>query len=152
MHIVQDDLTGAAIQGLLREHRASMFAHSPPESVHALDVDGLRQPEISFWSVWEGRELLGCGALKQLSPSAGEIKSMRTATVHLRKGVATTMLEHILHTARSRGYCRLYLETGTTAAFAPAHRLYQRHGFAECPPFADYRPDPFSVFMVKALR
>jgi putative acetyltransferase len=151
MRIEQDDLSGAAVQDLLRAHRASMFAHSPPDSVHALDLDGLRQPEITFWSSWEGEALLGCGALKELSPTQAELKSMRTATGHLRKGVAARILAHILEVARGRGYMRLYLETGTAAAFVPARALYERHGVVYCGPFADYVEDPYSVFMVKDL-
>ncbi len=128
-----------------------MFLHSPPESVHALPLEGLRAPEISFWSAWEGDELLGCGALKELDPRHGEIKSMRTVSAHLRKGVAAALLHHIVAEAQRRGYERLSLETGSMAAFAPARALYQRHGFRECGPFADYREDPNSVFMTRLL-
>jgi putative acetyltransferase len=133
---------------LLEEHRRNMFEHSPPECVFALDLDGLRQPEVTLWTAWEGEDLLGCGALKQLSPQHGEVKSMRTATAHLRRGVADNILQHITSVARSRGYRQLYLETGTVAAFAPAHTLYASHGFVICGPFADYVEDPYSVFMV----
>jgi putative acetyltransferase len=151
MHIQPDDLRHPQTIALLDAHRRSMFDHSPPESVHALDLDGLRKPEISFWSVWEGDALLGCGALKALNARQGEIKSMRTAAEHLRRGVAARMLEHILQVARSRGYTQLYLETGTPAAFAPARALYARYGFKECPPFADYVEDPYSVCMCLEL-
>ncbi len=151
MHITLDDLRGPAIQALLQAHRASMFQHSPPESVHALDLDGLRRPEITFWSAWDGAALLGCGALKALGGGQGEVKSMRTAAAHLRKGVAAALLQHIIQEAVVRGYAHLYLETGTAPAFAPARSLYARHGFAYCDPFADYAQDPYSVFMCKAL-
>ena len=151
MKIAQDDLRSAQVIALLEAHRANMFEHSPPESVHALDLAGLRQPEITFWSAWEGDELLGCGALKALSPTQGEVKSMRTAAAHLRKGVAAQMLQNIIATARIRRYTHLYLETGPVAAFAPARNLYERNGFTYCGPFADYVEDPFSVFMVLSL-
>lgn len=146
-----DDLRGAQTIALLEAHRANMFKHSPPESVHALDLDGLRQPEITFWSAWEGDSLLGCGALKALNAHQGELKSMRTADGHLRRGIAAAMLAHIIAVARSRNYTQLYLETGPVAAFAPARALYERNGFVRCGPFADYGDDPFSVFMVKTL-
>lgn len=152
MHIQPDDLSHPQTIALLEAHRRSMFDSSPPESVHALDLDGLRQPEITLWSAWEGRVLLGCGALKALNAQQGEVKSMRTGAEHLRKGVAARMLEHILQVARGRGYAQLFLETGTTPDFAPAHALYARHGFRECQPFADYVEDPFSVFMCLELR
>jgi len=151
MQIRTDNLSGTAIQALLQEHLNSMHLHSPPESVHALDLTALRKPEITFWTAWEGDDLLGCGALKQLSVDHGELKSMRTATTHLRKGVARAMLLHILDHAQSHGLSRLSLETGTHAAFAPARRLYAIHGFVECAPFEGYVLDPHSVFMSKAL-
>ena len=151
IRIKTDDLRGAKTIALLEAHRQNMFEHSPPECVFALDLEGLRQPEITFWSAWEGDELLGCGALKELSPTQGELKSMRTVAAHLRKGVAAKILEHIIAVARTRGYTRLYLETGPVAAFAPARALYARHGFANCGPFADYAEDPYSVFMVRDL-
>jgi len=150
-NIRRDDLSGAAIRGLLAEHLHSMTLHSPPESIHALDVEALRRPEVTFWSAWDGEELLGCGALMELDPAHGEIKSMRTATPHLRRGVARSMLEHIIAEARRRGYRRLSLETGSAAAFDPARRLYASYGFEYCGPFADYVLDPYSVFMTKAL-
>ena len=128
-----------------------MHLHSPPESVHALDLTALRQPEITFWSAWEGDDLLGCGALKQLSSSHGELKSMRTATTHLRKGVARTMLLHIVSAARAEGLRRISLETGPHAPFFAAQKLYASEGFVECGPFADYALDPYSLFMTKAL-
>jgi putative acetyltransferase len=119
--------------------------------VHALDLEQLRQPDITFWCAWEGAELLGCGALKELSPSHGEVKSMRTARAHLRKGVAGAILARIIEEARHRCYERLSLETGSMAAFQPAQRLYASFGFTPCGPFADYVEDPNSVFMTMAL-
>ena len=146
-----DDLSGREIKELLEEHLREMALHSPPESVHALDLDGLRSPGITFWSVWHGEELVGCGALKELNGFHAEIKSMRTTSAHRGKGIGDRMLRHILDEARRRLYKRLSLETGSMAAFEPARRLYARYGFEFCGPFADYRPDPFSVFMTKEL-
>jgi putative acetyltransferase len=151
MRIKVDDLSGPEIQALLREHMRNMMLHSPPESVHALDLDGLRRPEITFWTVWEGGQLMGCGALKALRHQSGEIKSMRTSQTHLRKGVAKNLLGHILEEARKRGYRRVSLETGSADAFAPARALYASFGFTYCEPFADYVEDPHSVFMTRAL-
>lgn len=151
MRIRIDDLRGAEIAALLQEHLDEMHLHSPPESVHALDLDRLRRPEILFWTVWDGDELMGCGALKTLDPAHAEIKSMRTAKRHLRKGVATTLMRHMLGEARRRGYRRLSLETGSPDAFSPARTLCERFGFVECGPFADYVEDPYSVFMTLAL-
>ncbi len=146
-----DDLSGPEVAGLLQEHLASVVLHSPPESVHALDLDGLRAPDVTFWSAWQGPELVGCGALKQLDAGHGELKSMRTASAHLRRGVAAALLEHMLRVARERGYRRLSLETGSMEAFAPARALYARFGFEFCGPFADYVEDPYSVFMTREL-
>ncbi|WP_294767695.1 GNAT family N-acetyltransferase [uncultured Rhodoferax sp.] len=151
MEIRIDDLQGAPIQALLREHLASMHEYSPPESVHALDLEALRHPSITFWTAWEGSDLLGCGALKQLDSTQAELKSMRTASAHLRKGVARAMLRHILAEARARGLRRVNLETGTPAPFAAAQKLYASEGFVECGPFADYVLDPYSLFMTKVL-
>ena len=151
MEIRVDDLSGAEVRALIQEHLRSMFLHSPPESVHALPIDALRAPEVSFWSVWRDGELMGCGALKELDARHGEIKSMRTAAGHLRKGVAARMVQHILEEAARRGYRRLSLETGSMAAFAPARGLYARFGFQPCGPFADYSEDPNSVFMTREL-
>src|SRR5438132_4892420 len=137
MHIELDDLSRPQIAELLKEHLASMFVHTPAESVHALPIEGLRSPDITFWSVWENGELLGCGALKQLDPRHGEIKSMRTVSRHLRKGVARAVLNHIIEEAKRRRYRQLSLETGSMAAFEPARRLYERAGFTYCEPFAD---------------
>jgi putative acetyltransferase len=151
MLIRPDDLTGAEIHALLHEHLRSMAELSPPESVHALDIDALRRPEITFWTLWSDDDLLGCGALKALSPDHGEVKSMRTATGHRRKGVARAMLSHIIDEARRRSYARLSLETGSMPAFQPAQRLYASHGFTYCSPFAGYVEDPNSVFMTLLL-
>jgi putative acetyltransferase len=139
------------VAGLLREHLLDMHRNTPPESIHALDLDALRAPGISFWSMWAGDELMGCGALKELDPQHGEIKSMRTAAAHLRQGVARRMLEHLVAEARRRHYRRLSLETGSMAAFAPAHRLYVESGFRPCGPFADYTDDPHSVYLTLEL-
>ncbi|HYR44942.1 MAG TPA: GNAT family N-acetyltransferase [Terriglobia bacterium] len=151
MEIKIDDLTGSRIAELLREHLQNMAQNSPPESMHALSLEELRKPEITFWSVWSDTELLGCGALKELDPQHGEIKSMRTAAIHRRKGVAARLLEHILEEAKRRNYKRLSLETGSMDAFAPARNLYAQFGFKECGPFADYVEDPNSIFMTKEL-
>ena len=151
MQIRVDDLRGPEIAALLEGHMSDMRRWSPPESIHALDLERLRAPNIRFWTVWEGAELLGCGALKQLDARHGEIKSMRTAEQHRRRGVAARLLAHILAEARSHGYRRLSLETGSMAAFAPARELYARHGFAPCPPFGDYKPDVNSVCMTMEL-
>ena len=151
MFIKIDDLTGTEIRQLLQEHLDNMFMLSPPESVHALDLEELRKPEITFWTVWDGNDVLGCGALKELDPTHGEIKSMRTAEAHRRKGVGRYVLEHILTEAKKRGYARLSLETGSMAAFEPARALYASFGFSYCGPFADYVLDPNSSFMTLNL-
>jgi len=147
-----DDLSSPEIARLLEEHLRNMYEVSPPESVHALDLEALRRPEITFWSAYQGSELLGCGALKELDKRHGEIKSMRTATPHLRKGVAAALMRHILEEAARRAYRRLSLETGSMEAFAPARRLYAGFGFEPCGPFAGYADDPNSVFMTRKLQ
>lgn len=149
--IRKDDLTGVEVNSLISEHLTNMYEVSPPESVHALGVESLRAPEVTFWSAWEASELLGCGALKELDPHHGEIKSMRTARAHLRKGVAAAMLDHIIGEARRRAYARLSLETGAQRVFDPARALYAKFGFEYCPPFADYTDDPNSVYMTRTL-
>jgi len=151
MDIRLDELRDPAIHALLEEHLADMRRISPPESVHALDLERLRQPGISFWSVWDGDTLLGCGALKALSGEHGEIKSMRTAGGQRRRGVARAMLAHIVDTARARGLKRLSLETGSQPFFSPAHQLYESFGFERCGPFEGYVEDPHSVFMTRLL-
>jgi putative acetyltransferase len=147
MRIEVDDLRRPEIHALLDEHVRNMRAISPPESVHALDLDRLRTPDITFWSIWDGDTLLGCGALKELDARHGEIKSMRTPTALRRRGAARAMLKHIIEVASSRGYSRLSLETGAQDPFKPAHALYGSFGFARCGPFGDYSDDPNSVFM-----
>lgn len=152
LQIREDDLTGKEIAELLREHLENMHEISPPESVHALDLEALRRsPNITFWTAWERDELLGCGALKELDARSGEVKSMRTAKIHRRKGVASKILEHLITEARQRDYDYLYLETGSFPEFAPARALYLQYGFEYCGPFADYIDDPNSVFMVRKL-
>ena len=151
MEIREDDVTSDEILALLREHLDEMHSITPPESVHALDVSGLRAPDVTFWTVWMGAKLAGCGALKELGPDAGEIKSMRTADTFRGRGIGAAVLEWILAVAAERGYARLFLETGSMAEFAPARRLYERYGFDYCPPFGDYGEDPNSVFMTRAL-
>jgi putative acetyltransferase len=146
-----DDLSGPEIAALLQEHLDEMHQLSPPESVHALDLDALRQPEITFWTVWAGDKLAGCGALKELDPTHGEIKSMRTSYEFRGKGAGKFVLRHILDEAQERGYRRLSLETGSMSAFYPARRLYESYGFESCGPFADYILDPNSVFMTLDL-
>jgi putative acetyltransferase len=151
MRIEADDLSRASVRELIAEHLTDMHATSPPESVHALDLTGLREPGVSFWTAWAGERLLGCGALKELSPRAGELKAMRTAGTARGQGVGAAMLGHLLDEARRRGYERVNLETGPQPYFAAARRLYARHGFVECGPFADYVDDPYSVFMTRPL-
>ena len=147
MEFRRDDLSGEAIRALLRQHLDSAAQHSPPESVHALDIDGLRQPGVTFWTAWSEGELLGCCALKEIDAAHGEVKSMRTVDAHQGRGVGAQLLQHLLAEARTRGYRRLSLETGSADAFAPARRLYERHGFEYCEPFGDYQPDSWSRFM-----
>lgn len=147
MEIRIDDLQGREVAALLQEHLDDMHRITPPGSVHALDLDSLRSPNITFWCAWNGDELMGCGALKQLESRCGEIKSMRTAGKYREKGVASKILEHIIGVARERNYHSLKLETGAFPQFAPARKLYESRGFKFCGPFADYRPDPNSVFM-----
>jgi putative acetyltransferase len=146
-----DDLSRSEVHRLLEEHLADMHATSPPESIHALDLRELRSAAVEFWSAWEGTELRGCGALKDLGGGDVELKSMRTAPAARGKGVGTEMLRHLLKVAAGRGYRRVWLETGSQDFFAPARRLYARHGFTPCEPFADYVPDPNSVFMTLHL-
>ncbi len=151
MHIELDDLTRPPVHQLLEEHLANMHELSPPEQVFALDLTKLRALNITFWTVWNEGILLGCGALKELSPTHGEIKSMRTPVARRGKGAGRAVLEHIITVARQRGYMRVSLETGTHAAFKPAHSLYSSKGFVEAGPFGDYLPNPHSVFMAIEL-
>jgi len=147
----EDDLTGPEVIALLEQHLVEMHSHTPAESVHALDVERLRAPGVTFWSAWSDGRLAGCGALKELDPAHGEIKSMRTADAFRGRGVGRVVLGHLIDVARVRGYTRLSLETGSNPPFGSARRLYERHGFAYVPPFGDYAPDPWSVFMSLAL-
>jgi putative acetyltransferase len=147
----QDDLTGAEIRGLVAHHLAGMHAHSPVCSVHALDVDGLRDPVVTVWSAWASGQLAGCGALKQIDPTRGELKSMRVADAYLGRGVGKAILTHLIAEARTRGYRSLWLETGSSPAFGPAIAMYTAAGFTSCGPFEGYGEDPFSIFMTRAL-
>ncbi|KRB38864.1 GNAT family N-acetyltransferase [Microbacterium sp. Root180] len=166
IHIRPDDLSGDATRRLIAQHLAGMHATSPPESVHALDLDALTDASISFWSAWAARrqdgdvaqnprepveELAGIGALKTIDGARGELKSMRVDDRFLGAGVGRALLRHIVAVARARGMTSLWLETGSTAEFVPAQRLYASEGFVECGPFEGYAPDPFSVFMTRAI-
>lgn len=151
MKIELDDLTRAQVHALLNEHLANMHQLSPRESVHALDLDRLRQPGITFWTAWDGALLLGCAALKELDSKHGEVKSMRTPAALRRRGAGRALLTHVVAAARARGYERLSLETGSGSAFAPAQKLYESFGFARCGSFAGYVEDPHSVFMTRPL-
>ena len=152
LHVELDDLSRPQVHDLLREHLSNMYELSPPESVHALDLSKLRSPDITFWTVWDASTLLGCGALKELDPTHGEVKSMRTPRARRRRGAGRAILVRIIEEARARGYARLSLETGAHEAFLPAQRLYESFGFCSCGPFGSYEPDPNSVFMTLALR
>ncbi len=151
MRIQPDDPSRPDVLALLEEHLRNMHELSPPESVHALDVSGLQRPEITFWSVRGEGVLLGCGALKELDREHGEVKSMRTPQSHRRRGAGRAVLVHIIEEGRRRGYKRLSLETGSMAAFRPAWTLYESLGFRYCGAFADYKLDPYSVFMTLEL-
>jgi putative acetyltransferase len=147
-----DDLSSPEVQSLVSEHLAGMHLNSPPGHVNALAIEALRTPDISFWSAWRHGALCGCGALKELDAESGEIKSMRTRPRFLRQGVGQAILDRIVQTAAARGYRRLYLETGTGDAFAPAHALYLRNGFNWCGAFGQYEATDFNVFMVRELK
>jgi putative acetyltransferase len=149
--IREDDLTGPAVIALLEQHLTEMTSHTPICSVHAMDVQRLSAPDVTFWSAWSGDDLAGCGALKEIDATHGEIKSMRTADAFRRRGVGPAVLQHLLSEARERGYTRVSLETGSNEPFIPARQLYARHGFTECEPFADYVVDPWSTFMTLEL-
>lgn len=151
LRIAVDDLSGPEIAALLTEHLSDMAAHSPVESMHALDLDALRRPQITFWSGWDGDTLAGCAALKELDETHAEIKSMRTAATHKRRGIASILLRHLLTEATARGYRRMSLETGSPDFFIPAQKLYTAHGFEFCEPFGDYVLDPYSRFMTRTL-
>ena len=147
MEIRPGDFSEPKLLRLLRLHLDNLRALSPPEGVYALDLGGLRRPDVSFWTVWDGELLLGCGALKELDARTGELKSMRTDPAHLRRGVGRLMLEHLLELARSRGYRTVSLETGTGPEFEPALALYRSHGFTPGPPFGDYQASDFNQFL-----
>ena len=151
IRVRRDDLSSPEVQGLITEHVSDMHSNSPPQHAHALAVESLRAPDVTFWSAWSDALLCGCGALKELDPSTGEIKSMRTRSAFLRQGVAQAVLDEITRTARARGYSRLVLETGTGPAFEAAHAFYLRNGFSWCGPFGDYVATDFNVFMAKDL-
>ena len=151
MKIRIDDLQSPAIHALLNEHLQNMYELSPPESVHALNLEKLREPDITFWAAWENDSLLGCGALKELDPTHGELKSMHTAEAARRQGVGRAMVDHLLALAAARGYQRVSLETGTMAYFAPARALYADVGFIVCEPFGEYTTNPHSVCMSLTL-
>jgi len=151
VQIVVDDLSGPQIAEFLDEHVQEMRSLTPPESKHALDLDALRRPEVTFWSVMDGDALVGCGAIKRLDTVHAELKSMRAAPARKRSGIASLLLNHILTEAERMGFTRLSLETGADEFFLPARRLYEKFGFAYCEPFAHYRPDPNSAFMTRTL-
>jgi putative acetyltransferase len=151
MRIVEDDLSGPQIARFLQEHLQEMHSTTPAESVHAVDLEGLRKPEITFWSVMDGDAVVGCGAIKRLDSAHAELKSMRTTATRKRSGIASLLLEHILAEAKRMGFTRVSLETGSAGFFLPARRLYEKFGFEHCEPFAGYRPDPNSVFMTRLL-
>jgi len=152
MTIVDGGLDNPRVQALLGHHFTTARAQTARGSAHALDLGGLKSRDIQFWTAWEGENVVGIGALKRLSSSHGEVKSMHTAASHRRQGVASAMLRHIIHAARELGLSRVSRETGSWPYFDPARELYRRHGFVECPPFGDYAPDPNSVFMTLELR
>jgi putative acetyltransferase len=145
------DLASAEVQELVAEHLAGMHSNSPPGHVNALAIQGLSKPEVTFWAARIDGQLCACGALKELDATSGEVKSMRTRPAYLRQGVGQTILEEIIRTARTRGYARLYLETGSGTGFEAAQAFYQRNGFTWCGAFGDYVATSFNVFMVKAL-
>jgi putative acetyltransferase len=149
--VVEDDLTGVEIGALLQLHLDEMHRWSPPESVHALPVERLRAPDVTFFSAWYGERLAACGAIKQLGDDHGELKSMRAHPDFRGRGSGQAILDALIATAHARGYARVSLETGATEDFAPAHRLYLANGFADCGPFGDYSNDPFSRFMTRWL-
>lgn len=151
LRIIPDDLSGESVLALLQLHLDEMRQWSPPESVHAMPAARLRQPDVAFFSAWDGEMLAGCGAIKHLGDGHGELKSMRAAPAYRGRGVGKAMLGRLLAEARERGYARVSLETGRPAAFQPAQNLYRAHGFAECPPFGDYVADDFSMCMTLQL-
>ncbi|WP_145744837.1 GNAT family N-acetyltransferase [Saccharopolyspora dendranthemae] len=151
MRIVVDDLTGPEIEAFLNGHLSEMRAISPPGSTHALELNSLRRPGVTFWSAREDDAVLGCGAIKEIDLEHAEIKSMRTDPCHKNRGIASLLLNHIISESKLMGYTRLSLETGSADFFEPARKLYLKHGFDYCDPFAEYRKDPSSVFMTRQL-
>ncbi|MCR8573093.1 GNAT family N-acetyltransferase [Streptomyces sp. Isolate_219] len=151
MKIMVDDLSGSEIARFLNEHVQQMRSITPLESKHALDLDELRKPEVTFWSIVDGDTVVGCGAIKKLDAVHAELKSMRTTPTRKRSGIASQLLEHIITEAKAMGFTRLSLETGAAEFFLPARKLYGKFGFIQCEPFADYQPDPNSTFMTKTL-
>ena len=151
LRIIEDDLSGPQIAALLRLHLAEMHGWSPPQSVHAMPIERLRAPDVTFYSAWYGDALAGCGALKQIDAHHGELKSMRAHPDYRGNGVGRAILDHLLAAARARGYTRVSLETGRPAPFLPARRLYEANGFTECPPFGNYAADDFSICMTRLL-
>lgn len=152
MDIIEDDLTHADVVALVELHLRTAHENSPPGQVFALDLTGLRHPDVTLWSAWDGDDLLGMGALKRLDATHGELKSMRTHPDRLRRGVAARVLDHLIAQGLARGYARLSLETGSSEPFAPARALYVRAGFVECPPFADYSDTSFSRYFTRTIR
>lgn len=149
--IREDDLTDSAVIELLEHHLTDMASHTPAESVHAMPVARLAGPDITFWTVWAGDRLVGCGALKEIDERHGEVKSMRTSDDARKQGIGRLMLDRLLVEAQRRGYARVSLETGSNEPFESARRLYARRGFSVCEPFGDYVLDPWSVFMTKKI-
>jgi len=147
-----DDLSRPQVLALLEEHLRNMYEITPPEFVFAFDANKLKAADVTFWTAWDGDSLLGCAALKELSATEGEIKSMRTPATRRRTGAGRALLNHIIDVARARGYRVLYLETGRQPAFAPAQALYASAGFTRCGPFGQYRENGNSVFMSLSLR
>jgi len=151
LEIKQDDLTGSAIKALLQEHLTDMYATSPAESVHALDIPSLKTANITFWTIWQQQTLAGCAALNKIDTKHAEIKSMRTAKAFKNQGIASSMLKYLIEHAKQAGFERISLETGSMEYFKPARQLYEKYGFEYCPPFASYDEDVNSVFMSLSL-
>lgn len=149
--VIEDDLTSPEIAALLRLHLDEMHSWSPPESVHAMPIERLRQADVTFYSVWDRERLAACGAIKHLSDHHGELKSMRADPAYRGRGAGKAVLEHLLKVAKNRGYVRVSLETGKPEMFLPARRLYESYGFAKCPPFGNYVEDDFSLCMTLEL-
>jgi len=149
--IVEDDLTGPEVAALLRLHLDEMHQWSPACSVHAMPIERLRGPDVTFWSAWDDSRIAACGALREIDADHGELKSMRAHPDFRGRGAGKAILRHMIAEAERRGYSRLSLETGSPDEFVPARMLYASHGFAECGPFADYELDPFSVYMTRSL-